>query len=132
MNTKELQELIRSLKYGEQALTACVDDGYLTLDMDCDEDTELLNSIIDPDKDIENGWVSPEVYLQQYIPTFTWLFGERDYSNYMWRFSVDGKIYEIPGWYDSYNGRDCDNVTYFYRVEAATKLVTYYKKASDE
>ena len=132
MNTKELQTLIRSLKYGEKALKACVDDCYLILDMDCNEDTELFNQLIDENKDKDHGWVSPEAYLQKYIPTFTWIGGERDYSDYVWRFLVDGKIYEIPGWYDSYNGRDCDDATYFYRVEAATKLVTYYKKVSDE
>ena len=65
---------------------------------------------------------------------FQFLGAETDYSRgdeshaRMWRFKIGDKVYEIDGWYNSWEGGEMNSIKNFYEVREVEKTVKVWEK----
>ena len=58
--------------------------------------------------------------------------GQTDYDGgYAWVFKIGDQLFMLDGWYDSYEGADCDDWNAFYECEPYRYTVTRYRKKAE-
>ena len=87
--------------------------------------------LLDEDAETRDAWEGQ--LLEETGLRFLWLHADRDYeghdaSTWLVRFMLNDQVYQVEGWYGSYDGAEIEDPFNFYPVRAVEKTVTLYEK----